>query len=130
MRRSCAVVFALLVALLIAGCGSDDGSSSKAKQTKSSSETTVLQLKNKGDELRFDTDKLKAKAGKVTIKFTNTSSIPHNVAIKKGKKTLVSGDLIVNGDSNEISADLEPGTYEFVCEPHEAAGMVGELVVS
>jgi len=92
--------------------------------------STTLQLEASETALEFDTTHLEAKAGKVTIDFTNPSAIAHNVVIEEEGKELAGFEPIAEGKESE-TAELEPGTYTFLCTVpgHAAAGMEGTLVV-
>ena len=81
-------------------------------------------------QLKFNTNKLSAKAGKVTITMTNESSVPHDISIKGGASA--QGNVVTKGGKSTITVDLKPGKYTFYCsvDGHEAAGMNGELDVS
>jgi plastocyanin len=91
---------------------------------------TTLTLAADPTALAFDKTELSAKAGKVTIDFDNPSAIPHNVVIEEGGKELAGFEPITEG-KKAVSADLEAGTYEFICSVpgHEEAGMKGTLTV-
>lgn len=91
---------------------------------------TTLQLEASETALAFDTTKLSAKAGKVTIDFKNPSAIPHNVVIEQNGEELAGFEPIAQGEESE-TADLEPGTYTFYCSVpgHREAGMEGTLTV-
>ncbi len=82
-------------------------------------------------QLAFDTTKLESKPGKVTIDFTNPSTIPHDVAILKGNDELAKSEEVTGGATTTASADLSPGTYVFLCTVpgHAEAGMQGTLIV-
>ena len=75
---------------------------------------------------------LAAKAGDVTINFTNKSPLPHNVVVAdaSGKKLGETPEFA--GGVKTLKVKLAAGTYKFYCSVpgHEAAGMVGMLVVS
>ena len=125
-------VFALLV---VAGCG---GSSSSSSSTSSSGGSTAasgggggqqLALSTDPQQLKYNTNKLTAKAGKVTITMTNMSSLQHDIALKGGVD--VKGDVVGQGGKSVITTTLKPGKYTFYCsvDGHEAAGMNGELDV-
>jgi plastocyanin len=91
----------------------------------------ALKLEASETELAFDTTKLEAKkAGKVTIDFKNPSSIAHNVAIEKEGKVIAESETLAEGETS-ASAELEPGTYTFLCTVpgHAEAGMEGTLTV-
>jgi plastocyanin len=130
----------LLVAVLLAlaGCGGGDdgdegaGETTQAETTGGGGAGQTLQLQaDQSGALRFTTDSLQANAGEVTIVMENLSSIPHNVSLK-GNGVDEKGEIVGKGERSEISATVEPGTYEFYCSVpgHEAAGMKGELTVS
>ncbi|MCW2923790.1 MAG: hypothetical protein JWM98_1194 [Thermoleophilia bacterium] len=150
------LVTSIVLAACGGGGGSDDGGSSssssssskKTATTNSSADSegapsgggdatdaagtagaTTLKLGVKGNELKFDKDQLTAPAGKVTLQFTNSSSIPHNVAIEMDGDDS-EGELVTNGDVSEVTVDLEPGTYTYYCTPHKSAGMTGTLKVT
>jgi plastocyanin len=98
----------------------------KGSQTSS----TTLELAADESALAFDRTELSAKPGKVTIDFSNPSPIPHNVVILKDGKELAGFDPITEGEE-EVSAELEAGSYEFICSVpgHAQAGMKGTLTV-
>jgi plastocyanin len=147
---SAAALCAALAALAVAGCGSDD-SSSDSGSSSSSSDTaaqeapaptpttpaagggasTNLQIAaDESGQLKFDKDKLSAKAGKVTITMDNPSPVAHAVGIEGGGVD-EDGDTVNMGGKSTVTVDLKPGTYEFYCpvDGHEAAGMKGTLTV-
>lgn len=47
----------------------------------------------------------------------------------QGARPWDSGYLVDSGTTFEVSLDVE-GVYDFFCRPHEAAGMVGRIVVA
>jgi len=81
-------------------------------------------------QLAYDKKSLTAKAGAVTIDFTNNSPVPHNVTIQQGSKN-VAATATVSQSKTSVSAQLKPGTYTFFCsvDAHRQAGMVGTLTV-
>ena len=83
-----------------------------------------------GGALKFDKSSLTAKAGKVTIVMDNPSSLPHAVEIE-GNGVEEEGETVEKGGVSKVSADLEPGRYEYYCPvgDHEAGGMKGTLRV-
>ena len=147
----------LLVALavggfVVAGCGDDDEGSDTGAAAPPPAETTETQptettetetepsgggggetLEISADPsgmLRFDPDKLTAKAGEVTIVMDNPSSLPHAVEIENGGPD-AAGETVNQGGKSTAKADLEPGEYKFFCPVpgHEEGGMVGTLTV-
>jgi plastocyanin len=63
---------------------------------------------------------------------TATAYHPHNdhhaLRIPEGAKPWDSGFLVNPGDHFDITLTV-PGVYDYYCAPHEAAGMVGRIVV-
>lgn len=101
-----------------------------AKKPAGASASTTLDVEASETALAFNTTKLSAKAGKVTIDFKNPSAIPHNVVIEQNGKELSGFEPIAEGEESE-TAELKPGTYTFFCSVpgHREAGMEGTLVV-
>ncbi len=97
---------------------------------KEAGASTTLDLEASETALAYDTTKLTAKAGKVTIDFKNPSAIPHNVVIEQSGKELSGFEPIAEGEESE-TAELKPGTYTFYCSVpgHREAGMEGTLTV-
>ena len=112
-------------ALALAGCGG--GSSHK---TASSPGATLAIAADPGGALKFTKSSLTAKAGKVTIDFTNRSKIPHGVVITGNG--VDAKTKVVTGGSSSATTTLKPGTYTFYCPVpgHRAAGMQGTIKVS
>ena len=81
--------------------------------------------------LKYDKKALSAKAGKVTIAFTNASPIGHDVTIAKGPTKLAGTNVITNSKA-AVSVTLKPGAYVFYCSVpgHRQAGMQGTLTVT
>jgi plastocyanin len=93
---------------------------------------TVLTLAaNPSGLLAYNTKQLSAKAGTVTITFTNTSPLEHNVTVAEGSKVLGATPTFVGG-SRTLTLTLKPGKYTFYCSVpgHRQAGMEGTLNVS
>jgi plastocyanin len=78
-------------------------------------------------KLKFNKSTIRAKAGKVTLRMSNPSSLPHDIAIK-GKGV---GKVVNKGGTSTVTATLKKGTYTFYCSvgSHEKAGMKGKLIV-
>jgi plastocyanin len=110
------------------GVTKDEEGSSKGASAGGAS--TVLDLAADPTALAFDKTELTAKAGKVTIDFNNPSAIPHNVVILEDGKELAGFEPITESEE-KLEADLEAGTYEFICSVpgHAQAGMQGTLTV-
>ena len=88
---------------------------------------TTYKLSADKSKLKFNVSTIRAKAGKVTLRMANPSSLPHAVGVQgKGK-----GKTVTKGGTSTYSVTLKKGTYTFYCpvDGHEAAGMKGKLVV-
>jgi plastocyanin len=85
---------------------------------------------NPAGELSYDTKQLSAKAGMVTMDFSNSSPLPHNVVIAQGSK--IFGQTPIKTGSSTLKLNLKPGSYTFYCAVpgHRQAGMEGTLTVS
>ncbi len=93
--------------------------------------TTVSLAANPEGQLSYNTTKLSAKAGKVTIEMANMSPVEHNVTIAQGSKVLGATPTFAGGKKS-VTVTLAPGTYTFYCSVpgHRQAGMEGTLTVS
>jgi plastocyanin len=145
-------LFALLLAsLALAACGSDSSSSGdtspvggaaeevedKAGEAKDEAEggtagaSTLDFEADPSGSLAFTSDEATSKAGKVTVNFTNSSPIPHNVDIEDESGEDVAETEVLSEGSDSTTASLKPGTYTFYCAVpgHREAGMEGTLTV-
>jgi len=151
MKKLVPLFALLLAALALAACGG--GSDTSSSEETAASGGTAQEETSEGEKeaeggtagsasaldieadpsgnLAFTTTEASAKAGKVTVDFTNSSAVPHDVAIEdEGGETLGQTEVIAEGsDSTEV--ELEPGTYTFYCTVpgHRQAGMEGTLTV-
>jgi plastocyanin len=93
--------------------------------------TTLKLAANPAGQLAYTTKSLTAKAGKLTIDFSNASPVEHDVAIAQGS-TVAGQTPVFTGGSKTLTVTLKPGTYTFYCTVpgHRAAGMEGTLTVS
>jgi uncharacterized cupredoxin-like copper-binding protein len=82
--------------------------------------------------LKFVPSALKAKAGKVTISFSNPASagISHGLSLE-GNGVDKEGKIVSAGQSSTLTLKLKPGTYTYYCPVpgHRQAGMVGRITV-
>lgn len=145
------VASVVLVALLIAGCGSSSGSSTSSSSSTPAAPATTSSTSSSGSsstggtaaksalslqanaegELKYNTTSLTAKAGNVSIDFTNMASLAHNLTIESSSGTQVGATPTFQGGSKTLSVNLKPGTYKFFCTVpgHRQAGMEGTLTV-
>jgi plastocyanin len=92
---------------------------------------TTVPLSAVPNQIAFNTKTLTAKAGKVTIAFTNSGALEHNVTIAQGSAVLGATPTFTSG-AKSVTLTLKPGTYTFYCSVpgHRAAGMEGTLKVT
>jgi plastocyanin len=135
--------------LVLAGCGSSStgtsssttaatqtttvsGNSTSTSTTSSTAPSSALSLAaNPEGQLAYDKKSLAANAGKVSIDFTNTSPLDHNVTIESSTHQILGSTPTFAGGSKVLTVDLKPGTYKFFCSVpgHRMAGMEGTLTV-
>jgi plastocyanin len=151
MYRIPAVLIASITAVALAACGGSSSSSSSSSAPASSSATstsssapassaaagggggTITEAADPGGQLKFTKATLSAKAGSVSIDFTNSSSLPHNLTIQQGTSgPNVGATPTFAGGKKTLVVKLKPGTYTFYCSVpgHRQAGMQGTLTVS
>jgi plastocyanin len=93
---------------------------------------------NPSGELHYNTKELTAKAGTITITFTNNSPLEHNVTVARpGLSATKAGAVLgatptFKGGSRKLTLRLQAGTYVYYCSVpgHREAGMEGTLKVS
>src|SRR3954453_21689791 len=113
------LIFSVFAVLAVAGCGgSSDNSSSSSSSSGAAAAGgggggTQLTLETDPQQLKFNTTKLSAKSGKVTITLTNTQGLQHNVAIKGGVDA--QGNVVGQGGKSVVTTTLKPGKYTFYC---------------
>ena len=91
----------------------------------------ALDIEAASSGLAYASDTATAKAGKVTVDFTNPQPLTHDVAIEDSSgKTIGKTELIAEGSDSAV-VDLKPGEYTFYCTVpgHREAGMEGTLTV-
>jgi plastocyanin len=118
MRKSKLAAGAVVVAVGLGGVMTTAGSAAPNATYKLSADKS---------KLKFNKSTIRAKAGKVTLRLSNPSSLPHNIGIK-GKGT---GKTVSKGGTSTFSATLKKGTYTFYCgvDSHAKNGMRGKLIV-
>jgi plastocyanin len=101
-----------------------------APQSADASSKLDLSAPENGD-LAFDPPSLEASAGKIEIDFTNPAPIEHDVNIERDGQQIAGSDLVSDGDSTTVSADVKAGDYTYYCSVpgHREAGMEGTLTV-
>ena len=145
LRRGAPIVLSLSLALGLAACADGDtesstagngGDASAAASTGadggSTAEVSGGTVEVTAEDIAFSVETITAPAGEAfTVTFTNNEAVPHNFSVytEEGGEEIAIGDVIGQGETDEISIDaLEPGEYFFVCDVH-ATEMTGTLIV-
>jgi len=155
MKKAAVALVLILASVTLVACGSssDDSTSTGSESTsesggaaggenaggeksgeaegKSAGSASALDIEAAPSGLAFSSDTATAKAGEVTVDFTNPQALTHDVAIEDSAgKTIGKTELIAEGSDSEV-VDLEPGEYTFYCTVpgHREAGMEGKLTV-
>lgn len=117
--------------------GSDSDDAPEAAPGEPAGDVTEVGMDNR---LQFLPDTVRISAGE-TVRWRNTSDLLHtvtadparaadasNVSLPQGASTFDSGD-IAPGETFQHTFSA-PGTYQYICVPHELAGMIGWVIVS
>jgi plastocyanin len=114
-----------LVLATIAGCG--DSGETSPPTTVGCKDAVDGRVTLVADDLRWDTDCLRAAPGALTIEVDNRDEGQnHNVHLPDAPGSPAT-PLEQGPSRQELDVDLAPGTYEFVCDLHP--NMVGTLTV-
>lgn len=150
MKKVAVAVVLVLAALALVACGSSGSSSSSEATTteESTSEggsaagggeaeggsagsASSVDFETASSGLAYTSKSATAKAGEVTVDFTNGQAVPHDVAIEDSSGEVVAQTEELTEGSDSTTANLKPGTYTFFCTVpgHREAGMEGTLTV-
>ena len=140
--KKVAVAFALVLAsFALVACGGGSSSSSEATSAETTPESSAeggsagsgsaLDIEAASSGLVFASKSATAKAGNVTVDFTNSQAIPHDVAIEDSSGEVIGQTETIAEGSDSTEVELEAGTYTFFCTVpgHREAGMEGTLTV-
>lgn len=138
-------------ALALAACGSSSNSTTGASSSQSTTSSAVTatttatatasapasassqltDAANPEGQLKYTKSSLTAKAGKVSISFSNMSPLEHNMTIESSSKQILGATPTFKGGTKVLTVNLKPGTYKFFCSVpgHRMAGMEGTLTV-
>jgi plastocyanin len=111
---------------------SSSSSSTTASAGGASSAAEALSLEaNPEGQLKYNKTSLTANAGKVSIDFSNMSSLDHNMTIASASGAVIGATPTFQGGSKTLTLNLKPGAYKFYCTVpgHRMAGMEGTLTV-
>jgi plastocyanin len=144
MRRPALVL--IVGALVVGGCGEDDdeGENGSARTSAEATETTPAEdggasRVDMNDRLTFEPKEIEVAVGE-EVTWRNVGKVGHTVTADKSKAADPSLVSVPAGASEWDSGFVKerqsfarefgkPGTYRYICIPHEGAGMVGTVVV-
>ena len=89
--------------------------------------TVEVKLGTDAGMLAFEPSTINISEGD-TVKFINNKLAPHN-AVFDGHEEYSHADLAFAPGESWEETFTAAGTYEFYCEPHRGAGMVGKVIV-
>jgi plastocyanin len=145
LRRSLILALTVVASLGVVACGDDEdeGASAPPPATQTAEaepdtgtapgggQRVPLQLAaDPGGELSYDKDSLETGPGRVTIRLTNESQVPHNVVLERDGEDIGATETITQSRT-ERTFNLQTGEYTFYCSVgnHRQAGMEGTLTV-
>jgi plastocyanin len=146
MSKLALLLSAAAVGVGVAACGSSNSNSSKAHTSSTPAASTSASAASSapagaqtlaisapsGGALMFSTTALHAKAGMITINFTNDASFNHNFTLATASGKVLAATPQFSGGTKSVTVDLKAGTYTYYCNVpgHRQAGMQGTLTVS
>jgi plastocyanin len=143
MRRWRPSLAAIALIGALAACGGDDDGQSAAEPTPTATaepnDTAGAPVVDMTDALKFDPQEITVSVGD-RVRWRNVGNVAHTVTTDPSKVSDPDGVSVPKGvepwDSGLLGADETfsrtfdtPGTYRYVCVPHEGARMVGAVVV-
>lgn len=115
------LIVTAMVALSAVACGGDDGEASNGGGTGGGGGSVSLTAEN----FAFQPESLTAAVGD-TIEFTNEDDAKHNITAEDAG---LDEDVDASSSTTVDLADVEPGSYDFICEYHPDS-MKGTLEVT
>ena len=117
-----------IVAVLGAACGGDAESEEPEDTGSATQEEEPVQAEESvsigAADFQFDPDTITVAAGG-TVEVTNEGDAKHNFSAQDAG---IDEDVDVGGSTTVDLADVEPGTYDFICKYH-ADSMTGTLEI-
>jgi plastocyanin len=121
---------------VLAGCGGEDSGTDEAERAVFGGQVSEIAMT---DALKFEPQEITVSVGD-RVQWRNVGNIAHTVTTDPSKVADPGGVSVPNGvkpwDSGLLGGDEKfsrtferPGTYRYVCIPHEGARMVGTVVV-
>jgi plastocyanin len=143
MTRLASALALVAMAVALAACGGDEegepGEQRAAEPTAGSNGSAGAPVVDMTDGLKFDPQEITVSVGD-GVEWRNVGNIAHTVTTDPSKVADPGGVSVPDGvepwDSGLLAGGetfmrtfKRPGTYEYVCIPHEGARMVGTVIV-
>jgi len=115
-----------LLAAAVIGCGGSDATPTP----EPTPEPVAAAIEVIGNQFKYDPDEVTIpSAGSSTIRLVNADVVEHDYTIDELDVKI---EAAVGESAEATLTDVDPGTYRVYCTipGHEAAGMVGSLVVT
>lgn len=138
-KISIAMALVALAPFSLAACGGDDEGDTESQPTAeqpqandgATAEATTVEISAVPDgSFAYEQESVEARAGDVTIDFTNPAALGHDVQVE-GPDGDVGGTDVISEDTTSATITLAPGDYTFYCSVagHREGGMEGDLTV-
>jgi plastocyanin len=131
-RRMACCLASVTAALMLglAACGQSGGGSVASSTTTSGARTEGTVVRIAARDLVLVPKAVTAPPGQVTLDYVNEGQLQHSLLVDGQEKRLALG-VAKNGDTDEGTIDLGPGTYVLYCDipGHRAAGMEANLTI-
>jgi plastocyanin len=151
-----AILAAVAIALTLAACGGDGGSSDNGSSSADSSGSDSSRagygssaagggsgaaggggsgktIEVSATDFAFSPSSPSAPAGEVTFAVSNDGAAPHTIEVEGPNGDEELEPTLEPGQSGELTVDLsEPGTYTFFCPigNHRELGMEGQITIT
>lgn len=119
------LVVTAMVAILAAACGGDDGEATNGGGTGGDGGGGGGSVTLTAANFAFQPESLTAAVGD-SIEFTNEDDAKHNITAEDAG---LDEDVDASSSTTVDLADVEPGSYDFICEYHPDS-MKGTLEVT
>lgn len=125
------VAFALAGGITLVACGGGGGGDKGGAAPVTTGREAGATVEVTAVDINFPKKGFTAKAGPVKFVYRNEGRIRHTLVIEE-VPAFDKLEVNANGDTDEGTVELDPGTYTIFCEVpgHRPAGMEGKVVVS